>query len=101
MPHDSPAANERLAQAYQATFSGNATSEDAEIALVDMAVYSRFFSAAVPEASDAFVRHIDGRRSVMAWVLGMIADSRILGELQIAALREAIVTESQANKRKR
>lgn len=94
----SPEATMRLQAAYVATFSGNATREDAEIALVDLAVMSRFYEHMTPDAAPDALRHIDGRRAVFRQIIGFIADPRILGELQVAALAEAIVTESQTRK---
>lgn len=91
---DAPETDQRLASAYQAVFSANATREDAEIALVDLAMTTRFYEHMASDAPDAGLRHIDGRRAVFRRLIGFIADPRILGELQIAALREAIVTET-------
>lgn len=101
--HDllSPQADLRLAAAYRAVFSANATREDAEIVLVDLALASRFYEHMAPDAPESGLRFVEGRRSLMRRVIGFIADARVLGDLQIAALQEAIVTESTTIKRTR
>lgn len=99
VPFPSPSADDRLQAAYQATFAGNATREDAELVIVDLAVTTRFFEAMAPTASAEALRYVDGGRAVFRRLVGFIADPRILGELQVAALREAIVTETSQRKR--
>lgn len=94
----SPEAEARLQAAHVAVWSGHATREDAEIALVDLAVLTRFYEHMAPGVEDAPLHFVDGMRAVFRRTIGFIADPRILGELQIAALQEAIVTESQARK---
>lgn len=89
----SPDADARLRGAYGAVFAGNATVEDAELVLVDLAVLTRFYECAAPDAQEGALKYIDGRRSVMRRLVGFIADERILGDLQVTALREAFVTE--------
>lgn len=100
VPLISAESDQRLASAYQATFAGNASKEDAEIVLVDLAVVTRFYEHMSPDAVSTVLHHADGRRAVMRRLIGFVADQRILGELQIAALREAIVIESNAKRRK-
>lgn len=100
VPLISAESDQRLAAAYQATFGGNATKEDAEIVLVDLAMTTRFYEHMTPDAASDALRHVDGRRAVFRRLIGFVADARILGELQIAALREAIVTETVSKGRK-
>lgn len=100
VPLISADSDNRLAAAYQATFAGNATKEDAEIVLVDLAVTARFYEHMDPDVSSTALHHVDGRRAVMRRLIGFVADTRILGELQVAALREAIVIEFNAKSRK-
>lgn len=88
----SQTAQSRLAAAYQALFSFNATEEDRDIVLVDLAVFTRFYDVMVPDVPEAVVRHTEGRRAVMDLITKRIADPRILGELQIAAATEDAAT---------
>lgn len=94
VPLISAESDQRLAAAYAATFSANATQEDRDICLVDLATATRFYESMAPDAAPDALRHVDGRRAVFRRLIGFIADPRILGELQVAALREAIVTET-------
>lgn len=84
----SPQVQARLTDAYQRVFSHNATEEDRDIVLVDLAVFTRFYDVMTPDANVAGLRHAEGRRAVMALITQRIADPRILGELQIAAAQE-------------
>lgn len=79
---------ERRAAAYAATFFGNATREDAEIVLVDLAAYTRFYQPLAPNVSSQVLHYMEGRRSVFAWLLSHVGDQQILGRLQIMALEE-------------
>jgi hypothetical protein len=85
----SPAARSRLAAAYKAVFSFNATEEDRDLVLVDLAVFTRFYDVMEPDALSEGLRHAEGRRAVMKLITGQIADPRLLGELQMAASEEA------------
>ena len=88
-------ADRKLTEAYIATFSGHPTREDAEMVLVDMAVFSRYYEHMLPDVSTEALRHAEGRRAIMRRIVGFIADEKVLGELHVAALEEAIERSSE------
>ena len=87
------AANLALVNAYTAVFSGNGTSEEAEIVLADLANASGFYSVEDARVSDAEARQANGRREMMVRILSM---TRLSSE-QRNALFDAAQAEAQAD----
>lgn len=81
-----PRAQIDLSQAYQAVFLGpNATREQREIVLSDLAAYTGFFMFNPSEATDAKLRYVEGMRSVFGHINGQLT----LTPQQIEALQRA------------
>ena len=59
----------RVATAYAAVFSGAGTLEDAELVLVDMAIFVRYYDTALPSVPAEEVKALDQRRAVFQRVL--------------------------------
>lgn len=65
------AAND-LIKAYIATFSGQATKEQAEVVLTDLARETEFYSVAPEHATGEVRAYKDGKRAAFAYVFAMI-----------------------------
>lgn len=66
-------AQQRLAEAYKAVFSGHGDKQDAEIVLVDLAKQSQYFYTAVPgEHSTEALWDMNGTRRVFARIIRFI-----------------------------
>lgn len=87
------AAQLRLAQAYQATFTGNATSEDAEMVLADLTNVSGFYAVEDANVSATARAFADGRRDLMRRILSMSAHT----PEQRQALFQAVQAEEEAD----
>lgn len=90
----------RRAQAYAAVFGGNATREDAEIVLVDLATYSGFYQPQAPAVADGTRHYLAGRASVFAWIASNAAAGGMtdIGALHFAVLKEIAAEVSAAER---
>lgn len=89
-------ARKRLASAYKAVFSSNATPDDVEIVLADMANFSGYFNVAGEGAilrGSIDLRYREGKRLVFSRVLRFLE----LPEHEVAALQAAARIEAQAD----
>jgi hypothetical protein len=66
---DPVAQSRRIAQAYAALFSGNGGKLDAELVLVDLAIYTRYYDTAMITMPAEQVARLDAKRSVFQRVL--------------------------------
>jgi hypothetical protein len=87
----------RRAQAYAAVFGGNATREDVEIVLTDLAAYSGFYQPQAPDLGNATRHYMAGRASIFAWIASNAAAGGMtdIGALHFAVLKE-IAAEAMA-----
>lgn len=89
-PETRKQATERLQQAYQATFSGNGSREDADLVTEDLLRYSGFHTITPAvnsdgeQVPDAVLRQNEGMRQLMGRILWMT-------DVNIAALRQMSV----------
>ena len=60
----------RIIRAYKATFSANATQEDVDIVLDDLATFTRFYEVTDATSSPEAVRYIEGLRTVFHRIRG-------------------------------
>lgn len=68
--HGDPTAVQlRVAQAIAETFSGNGSSEDAEIALVAIMQYTRYLDTTLPGTPMDTQKQMEGRREVGQFIL--------------------------------
>lgn len=95
--HSDPAAIQlRIAEAYAATFSGNGGIEDAEIVLVDMAQFTRYYDTAMMTTPADQVKAHDARRAVFQRVMeGMVAAGREPVGLLSAVLRAPAIDNEE------
>lgn len=92
------AANLRLAGAYKATFGGNATQEDIEIVLTDLAEATGFYRVSPAGTSAEARAFADGRRDVMSRILNLVnLPSEKLTALHNAALAEELTTNEEGD----
>lgn len=86
-------ARKKTVDAYQALFSCNATKEQADIVLVDLAVWTGFYMVTPASAPDSVLRQTTGKREAFLRIHNFLSISeRENVELHDAARREAIVT---------
>ena len=67
------AAQTRVVQAYAAVFTGNATRDDADLVLVDLAQFSRYYDTTHIGASPDEAKALDQRRSILTRILTAMA----------------------------
>lgn len=78
----------RVAKAYAALFSGTGGSEDAELVLVDLAQFTRYYDTASLEVPAEHVKALDQRRAVFQRIAEALTKSgKTLGDLHGAVLR--------------
>lgn len=88
--HQNPTAIQlRVAQALAATFTGNATRDDGEIALCAIMQYTRYYDTTLPGTPMETQKQIEGRREVGQFILDalVLAGSEPVGA--ISAVRRA------------
>lgn len=66
---DSDVQSLRIAQAYAAVFTGAGSRDDAELVLVDMAIFTRYYDTAMFTMPPDQVKALDQRRAVFQRVL--------------------------------
>lgn len=59
----------RIASAYAAFVEGRASKEDADLVIVDLAVFTRYLDTTQLGTPDAVLREINGRRAVFARIV--------------------------------
>lgn len=91
-PRGSEAVNE-LASAYRNVFRGNATRQDAEIVLADLADFTRFYQALPVGSAGSELAEINGMRIVF----GRIFNYLNMTDAEIRALQEAARQETLTN----
>jgi hypothetical protein len=72
---DVEAQQSRIASAYGALFSGNGTKDDADIVLVDLALFSRYYDTATMTDTPAALAAATQRRAVMQRIMDAMAIS--------------------------
>ena len=72
---DIVAQQERVAGAYGALFSGNGTKDDADLVLVDLAQFSRYYDTANLTDAPAALAAATQRRAVMQRIMDALAVS--------------------------
>lgn len=72
---DITAQQERVASAYGALFSGNGTKDDADLVLVDLAQFSRYYDTANLTDAPAALAAATQRRAVMQRIMDALAFS--------------------------
>lgn len=78
----------RVAGAYAALFTGTGSSEDAELVLVDLAQYARYYDTASLDMPADQVKALDQRRAVFQRIAEALTKSgKSLGDLHGAVLR--------------
>lgn len=86
-----------LSEAYQAVFAGNATKDEADIVLIDLALQSGFFQVDGPGVSADQRAYSSGQRSVYAVIHGHLSKGpREMQELHSAVRQEAILVARQS-----
>ena len=71
---DDPAAQQsRVASAYGALFSGNGTKDDADLVLVDLALFTRYYDTAELSSAPAELAAASQRRAVMQRIMDGLA----------------------------
>lgn len=70
---DPGAQTRRVARAYANLFSGAGSSEDADLVLVDLALYTRYYVTAPLDMPGDQVKALDQRRSVLNRILSALA----------------------------
>lgn len=85
----SATASVTLVEAWKRLSTGHASVDDFEIAMADLAAYSGVFAVTPFDASDAELRHREGRRDLMARILFLVG----LSSEAMTALREAAAQE--------
>lgn len=78
----------RVAEAYAQVFGGSGTKLDAEIVLVDLAIFTRYYDTAMANASADQVKAFDARRAVFQRVL----EAMTLAGLEPVGLHRAVLT---------
>lgn len=78
----------RIAQAYAALFSGNGSKLDAEIVLVDLALFTRYYDTAMITMPAEHVKALDQRRAVFQRVL----EAMTLASEEPRGLHAAVLT---------
>lgn len=82
----------RLASAYEAVFLlRNATKDDLDMVMVDLAEFTGYFAVAPAGTSEAELRDLNGKRAVFARILSLIK----LPMGRLSQLREAALVEMQ------
>lgn len=71
------AASERVVQAYAAVFSANATRDDADLVLVDLAQFSRYYDTTLIGASLVEAQALDQRRAILTRILTAMAKTGV------------------------
>ena len=84
------AAEQRLAGAYEAVFSGNGGPEDASLVLVDLAIESRYFDTTPAGTADEVLQHMAGSR----FVFGRIVRQMNMPPRELSALIQRVVDEN-------
>lgn len=78
----------RIAEAYAALFTGNGGTDDADLVLVDLAQYSRYYVTAPLGMPADQVKALDQRRAVVERILeAVIRSGHRIGDLHEAVLR--------------
>ncbi len=77
----------RLANAYRATFTGNGTSEDADLVLVDLARFTRYLDTTSIDAPADVAKALDQRRAVFV----RIAEAVIMSGGNLDGLHRAVL----------
>lgn len=67
------AATERIASAYAAVFTGNATRDDADLVLVDLAQFSRYYDTTLIGSPPIEAKALDQRRAILTRILTAMA----------------------------
>jgi len=87
----------RIAEAYAALFTGNGGKDDADLVLVDLAQFTRYYSTAPVDMPADQVKAMDQRRAVVERIVeGVLKSGHKLDDLHGAVLRaptEAIPEE--------
>ena len=91
---DAAAQQERVVSAYGALFSGNGTKEDADLVLVDLALFSRYYDTATVTSDPAELAAAAQRRAVMQRIMdGLTISGREPIGLHSAVLGSPPITE--------
>ena len=89
-----PKAQLGLREAYMAMFEmGNATQEQRDIVMVDLAKASGYYNTTSPDVSDGALRYAEGQRSIFARILQFMNPP--ISEL--TAMRKAVQEETLAD----
>lgn len=72
LARDPEALTRRVGSAYKAVFSSNATTEDVELVLIDLAQFTRYYDTAKITASPSVLAATAQRRAVMDRILDAI-----------------------------
>lgn len=82
----------RIVAAYAAVFSGNGTSEDVDLVLVDLAQFTRYYDTAALDAPADQVKALDQRRAVFQRIMEALTKSgKPVEGLHSAVLRAPLV----------
>lgn len=92
--HDPAAQQARVTSAYAALFSGNGTKDDADLVLVDLAAFTRYYDTATLGVAPAEAAAATQRRAVFQRIMDALAlGGREPNGLLIAVLTAPLITE--------